>query len=146
MTGSLRDKYCTNLWSLKGFRIHVLILSFWHPFWFPVFDFLCWCMLSSHASLTLSTLDEIFSRRHSEIFLIFPENRILYYMQIDTICMSKLIQFAWSIKYCFLGRIRKNISVCRLLKILPECQALNKIYTCTMYYWHNCWWTSVKKR
>ena len=61
-------------------------------------------------------------------FLFFPENRIWYFMQIDiscklspleTVCMKCQIlfsgknkkcnwrQFAWKVKFCFLGKIRK---------------------------------------
>ena len=55
----------------------------------PVFS---WCGLCA-VSLTLSILGKIFSRQYIEIiFLFFPENRR---------------QFAWNVKSCFLGKIRK---------------------------------------
>ena len=31
-------------------------------------------------------------------------------------------QFAWNVKTCFLGNIRQNSSMCRLLKFYSECQ------------------------
>ena len=59
----------------------------------------------------------IFSRwQIDDIFLIFPSK------QDSTFYANCLLrrQFAWNVKSCFLGKIRKNISKCRLLKILPR--------------------------
>ena len=58
-----------------------------------------------------------FSRqRIGDIFLIFPS-----LIQIISIGWR---QFAWNVKSCFMGKNKKNILTCRLLKILPIVQAL----------------------
>ena len=60
----------------------------------------------------------IFSRRPSDciLFLFFTKSWIWHFMQIVSIrdTLHK------NVKSCFLGRIRKNITKCRLLKILPR--------------------------
>ena len=62
-------------------------------------------------SLTFTTLGEIFNRRHTKIFFVFfPETG-------SNISCKLSPQFAWNVKSSFfLGKIRKNISVCRMLK------------------------------
>ena len=53
-------------------------------------------------------------------FLFFPENRIWHFMQIvslETICMKCQILIS--------GKNKKNISKCRLLKILPRVLSVN---------------------
>ena len=49
------------------------------------------------------------------IFLFFLQNRIWR-------------QFAWRVRSCFLGNIRKNVSKCCLLKCLPSMQSVNIWY------------------
>ena len=44
-------------------------------------------------------------------FLFFSENRLWHFMQTDS---------AWNVKVNFLGKIRKNISKCHPLKLLPS--------------------------
>ena len=53
-------------------------------------------------------------------FLFFPGNRIWHFLQIVPIG-----QFAWNVKSCFLEKIGKHISKCRLLKILPRVLSVN---------------------
>ena len=69
--------------------------------------------------LTLSILGKIFSKRHIGIFFLFsPENRFGISCKF-----SPMEQFAWNIKSCFLGEIRKNVinlsSAERVVKLLP---------------------------
>ena len=67
--------------------------------------------------LTLSTLGKIFCRRHFEIFfLFFPEKKDLTF---HANCLLRR-QFAWNVKSCFLGKIRKISSICHLLKMPRE--------------------------
>ena len=54
----------------------------------------------------------IFSRRQFDIFLIFPSKQDLTFHGEDTVCMKCQI-----LSY---GKNKKNISKCRLLKILPR--------------------------
>ena len=57
------------------------------------------------------------------IFIIFfPENRIWHFMQMET--------FAWNVKFCFLGKSKNNILICRLLYILPRVPSVNIVATC----------------
>ena len=67
--------------------------------------------------LTLSTLGIIFSRRHIEIFsLIFPRKQDLtFYVN----CLQWR-QFAWTVKSCFLGKIRKKYHQFVICWISPE--------------------------
>ena len=59
----------------------------------------------------------IFSRQQTDnIFLTFPRKQDLIF---HANCLHWR-QFAWNIKSCFLGKIRKNISLCHLLKNLPR--------------------------
>ena len=81
----------------------------------------------------------IFSRwQTDDIFLIFPRKQDLTFqancllrrqfawnvfprkqdLTFQANCLLRR-QFAWNVKSCFLGKIRKNISKCHLLKILP---------------------------
>ena len=61
---------------------------------------------SIHITLTLSTPGKNFSRRHFEIFfLIFPRKQNLTF---HANCLQWR-QFAWNVKFCYLGKIRKNI-------------------------------------
>ena len=66
--------------------------------------------------LTLSTLGKFFSGRHIEIFcLLFPENRFWHFMQIVSIGIGdNLYEMSKPVS----GKNKKNISICRLLKIL----------------------------
>ena len=58
--------------------------------------------------------------------IFFPENRIWHFMQIvsigdnlhemsNPVFWEKWRQFAWNVKSCFLGKIRKVSSICHLL-------------------------------
>ena len=59
----------------------------------------------------------IFSRRQiDDIFLIFARKQDLTF---HANCLLRR-QFACNVKSCFLGKNKKNISKCRLLKILPR--------------------------
>ena len=49
------------------------------------------------------------------LFLFFPENRIWHFMQIVR------RQFAWNVKSCFLGKIRKIFQNVCCWKFYPEC-------------------------
>ena len=53
-----------------------------------------------------------FSWRQIDEFLFFPESRIWHFMQIDKLKIYMKYQIL------FPGKIKKNISKCRLLKIL----------------------------
>ena len=53
-----------------------------------------------------------------EIFLIFPRKQ-------DLIFYANWKQFAWNVKSCFLGKNKKNISICCLLKFLPIMLSIN---------------------
>ena len=58
-----------------------------------------------------------FSRwQTNNIFLSFPRKQDLAF---HANCLQWR-QFAWTAKSCFLGKNKKNISVCHLLKILPR--------------------------
>ena len=61
-------------------------------------------------SLILSTLGKIFSRWHIEIFFFF-------FFQKTGFDILHWRQFAWNVKFCFLGKIRKISSVCHLLNM-----------------------------
>ena len=64
--------------------------------------------------LTLSTLGKIFTRWHFEIFfLIFLRKQD---MTFHANCLLWR-QFAWTVKSCFLGKIRKISSIYHLLKM-----------------------------
>ena len=67
-------------------------------------------------SLTLSTLGKIFSRRQiDDIFLIFPRKQDLTF---QANCLLRR-QFAWNVKSCFLGKIRKTKeTICLKCQIL----------------------------
>ena len=59
--------------------------------------------------LTLSTLGKIFCRRHTCIeifFLIFPRKQVLTFLAN----FLHWRQFAWNVKSCVLGKLRKNIT------------------------------------
>ena len=77
-------------------------------------SFFCVSLLNNMVvCLTLNTLGKIFSRRHIKIvFLIFPRKEDLTF---HANCLHQR-QFAWNVKTYFLGKIRKNISICHLLK------------------------------
>ena len=80
--------------------------------------------------LTLSTAGKVFIRRHIEMFLVFTRKQDLTSyakrrqfawnvksrrkkMTFRANCQWR--QFAWNVKSCFLGKIRKISSICRLL-------------------------------
>ena len=77
------------------------------------------------ATLTLSTLGKIFSRRRFEIFfLFFPRKQDL------TFHANYLLrrQFAWNVKSCFPGKIRKISSICqRVVKVKPKSKRIKQI-------------------
>ena len=89
-------------------------------------------MVEKSALISLYHSLGIFSRwQIDNIFLIFPRkqdltfhaNCLLIPRKQDLIFHANCLlrrQFAWNVKSCFLGKIRKNISKCRLLKILPR--------------------------
>ena len=56
------------------------------------------------------SLSQLSRRQIDDIFLIFQENRI------------------WNLKFCILDKIKKNISKCRLLKILPKVLSVYPAY------------------
>ena len=58
-----------------------------------------------------------------DIFLNFPGKQDLTFYA----SMLHWRQFAWNVKTCFLGRIKKNILICHLLKILPRVLSINNI-------------------
>ena len=65
-----------------------------------------------------------FSRRQiDDIFLIFPRKQALIF---HANCLLRR-QFACNIKAYFLGKIRKNISKCCLLRILPRMLSVKKL-------------------
>ena len=71
----------------------------------------CWNWSSCQM---LSSLGKIFSRQHIKIFfLFFPENRFWHFM------LQNLRQFAWNVKSCFLGKLRKSCQ-CVICWISPE--------------------------
>ena len=55
------------------------------------------------------------------LFLILPRKQDLTF---HANCLLRR-QFAWNVKSCFLGKNKKNISKCRLLKILPRVLSVN---------------------
>ena len=101
--------------------LHKYILGshrFWSKSWLGVL------YLFQHY-LTLSTLGKTFSRQHFEMFfLIFPRKQnltfhanCLHWKQNLTFHANCLCwrQFAWNVKFCFLGNIRKILSIFHLL-------------------------------
>ena len=70
-----------------------------------------------------------FSRRQINIFLIFPRKQDLTF---HAKC-PHWRQFAWNIKSCFLGKNKKNISKCHLLKYLSRERSVktNKSSSCS---------------
>ena len=74
----------------------------------------------------------IFSRRQSDciLFLFFTKSWIWHFMQIVSIrdTLHK------NVKSCFLGRIRKNITKCRLLKILPRVLSVVFFFFCVSQF------------
>ena len=63
----------------------------------------------------------IFSRRQTgDIFLIFPRKQDL---TLHANCLLRR-QFAWNVKSCFLGKIRKIFQNVVCWKFYPECYAL----------------------
>ena len=66
----------------------------------------------------------IFSRwQTDDIFLIFPRKQDLTF---QANCLLRR-QFAWNVKSCFLGKIRKIFQNVICWKFYPECEALNYI-------------------
>ena len=80
----------------------------------------------------------IFSKRQiDDIFLIFPSKQDLTF---HANCLLRR-QFAWNVKSCFLGKIRKNISKCHLLKILPRVLSVNignQHLKCVIWFFFSC--------
>ena len=77
----------------------------------------------------------IFSRRQTDdIFFIFPRKQDLTF---HANCLLRR-QFAWNVKFCFLGKIRKNISKCRLVEILPRVLSV-KGYTAELQWLEHVW-------
>ena len=58
----------------------------------------------------------ISKRRIDDIFLIFPRKQDITF---HANCLLRR-QFAWNVISCFLGKNKKNVSKCHLLKILPR--------------------------
>ena len=90
-----------------------------------------------------------------DIFLTFPRNRNWYIMQIVSLNCLLRIQFAWSVKSYFLGKIRKTIYqnvICGSLYLAIISTDLS-LYTpgnqstCTLseYYWTINWPVPVDK-
>ena len=73
----------------------------------------CVDLFSKRLAFTFTTLWATSADNKLMIFfLFFPENRIWHFMQT--------VSIAWNTKMWFLEIIKKNISICRLLKILPN--------------------------
>ena len=88
----------------------------------------------------LSTLGKIFSRQHTEIFFLFFPNKQDLTFHANCLQWS---QFAWNIKSCFLGKIRKNIISLwsaelakRVVKVKDNLIMLN--YFLFSKFKHNC--------
>ena len=79
----------------------------------------------------------IFSRQQiDDIFLIFPRKQDLTF---HANCLLRK-QFAWNVKSFFLGKIKKNISKCRLLKILPRVLSIKAPLMLSMLGKHESRW------
>ena len=107
-------------------------------------DKLHFCKLSFITSFTTLSTNSA-GNKLVIFFLFFWENRIWLFMQIVSTHANCLQwrQFAWNVKFCFLRKIRKNISICCLLKFLPRMLSVklqNKDYHwfLLMYYMHFC--------
>ena len=82
-----------------------------HRRWYDVILMLCACWATS---LCANSADDKLT-----LFLIFQESRIWHLMQI--------VSVAWNGKICFLGKIRKHVSIWRLLKPLPGKLSVNRV-------------------
>ena len=88
--------------------------SYHHSVWGPI----------SRPTIKLYHSLGIFSRRQvDDMFLIFPRKQDLTF---HANCLLRR-QFAWNVKSCFLGKLRKIFSKYRLLKILPRVLGVKEV-------------------
>ena len=60
---------------------------------------------------------------------------------LETICMTNFLylkQFAWNVKSCFLGKIRKIFQYVVCWKFYPECYALSREWSFFLYPFRTC--------
>ena len=125
---SLRNKKDISIFQMK--KLPNLLLWPWNPF------YLGWD-LSFTILLANSADDRWWYFLNGDIFLIFHRKLDLTF---HANCLHWR-QFAWNIKSCFLGKLRKKKkSKCRLLKILP------KVLSVKCQHLHNrkrCFWSHL---
>ena len=84
-------------------------------YWSTYMNLPGWSLLTFATLLANSADDKL------TIFLIFLRKQDLNFFLANCLYWR---QFAWNVKTCFWGKIKKNISICRLQKILPRVQRL----------------------
>ena len=86
--------------------------------------------LHSNVSKECLTFTTLWANSSDKKLIFFPRKQHL------TFHANCLRQFAWNVKSCFLGKIRKNTSICRMLKFLPR---VLSVKVCTSgRFWRNC--------
>ena len=89
--------------------------------------FATWCVHTT-VVLTFTTLGANSADDTVGIFLIFPRKKNLTFYANCVVLIRR--QCACNIKTCFLGKIRKNILKCRLLKYLLSMHSVKSLFCC----------------